>query len=204
MDFEDFEFQHDYVELMNSFANLYPSLSGRIRSLGPNAGKLEPEDKHFMMKFLQLKYSTIYLQVFLIHWKLNSTFIVETKSLWKVLFLRLLVPSTRRGWYRRWPWQPSWRCRSFVPRVCHVPQLSVQHDVRQGVRIIVWRQVPHCRPRRGGNGKKVSRGLFFVSFNPSSLDTWCVSTHRSHVTACDASVTRHCPRNCRSTRTSGT
>ena len=63
MDFEDFEFQHDYVELMNSFANLYPSSSGRIRSLGPNAGKLEPEDKHFMMKFLQLKYSIIYLQV---------------------------------------------------------------------------------------------------------------------------------------------
>ena len=63
MDFEDFSFEHDYVELMNSFANLYPSSSGRIRSLGPNAGKLDPEDRHFMMKFLQLKYSIIYLQV---------------------------------------------------------------------------------------------------------------------------------------------
>ena len=65
MDFDGWDksdFEHDYVELMNSFANQYPTASGRIRSMGPQVGKLRPEDKDFMLKFLQLKYSILYLQ----------------------------------------------------------------------------------------------------------------------------------------------
>lgn len=65
MDFDGWsksDFKHDFVELMTSFSNQYQTASGRIRSMGPQVGKLRPEDKDFMLKFLQLKYSILYLQ----------------------------------------------------------------------------------------------------------------------------------------------
>ena len=38
MDFQDFDFKHDYVELMTSFGERYPVASGRIRAMGNQGG----------------------------------------------------------------------------------------------------------------------------------------------------------------------
>ena len=38
MDFQDFDFKHNYVELMTSFGERYPVASGRIRAMGNQGG----------------------------------------------------------------------------------------------------------------------------------------------------------------------